>query len=289
MNLRKVNLDWPLFNQLERGSNLLWEPGQVFEKKIGIDRASFCLNEYLWKLHGHNSNLGGCNLRNRNFRYIFKRRKPNKILPDFSLNLFIQAKRSNFSARPLNKLRPYINRNYWFFEITVHQQRALEQLERELHNEALVIYAAPLFNNQQDLYNHTVNNSVVEHSTFPKVSKLSGHSKWYFDRPGSIGVANPDFEFFDEVDLIKEISKLREKEGRFNNEKMSSNLHRLSKSINSVVEKNSNQFLANQFASNKLIIEELLFEYDLEENIDLKNFMEIEAFATLWKLNWLTF
>ena len=69
----------PLFNQLERGSNLLWEPGQVFEKKIGIDRASFCLNEYLWKLHGHNSNLGGCNLRNRNFRYIFKRRKPNLL------------------------------------------------------------------------------------------------------------------------------------------------------------------------------------------------------------------
>ena len=44
----------PLFYQLEKDSSgLLWEPGQVFEKKIGIDRASDCINEYLWNLHGH--------------------------------------------------------------------------------------------------------------------------------------------------------------------------------------------------------------------------------------------
>jgi len=82
----------PLFNQLEKGSNLLWEPGQVFEKIVGIDRASLCINDYLWNLHGFSSPLGGLSLHRRKFRYIWNTSKPKKILPDFNLNLFIQAK-----------------------------------------------------------------------------------------------------------------------------------------------------------------------------------------------------
>lgn len=31
----------PLFNQLET-SHLVWEPGQVFEKHIGVDKAVWC-------------------------------------------------------------------------------------------------------------------------------------------------------------------------------------------------------------------------------------------------------
>ena len=39
----------PLFNQLLRGNNLLWEPGQVFEEHIGIDYAALVENELFWR------------------------------------------------------------------------------------------------------------------------------------------------------------------------------------------------------------------------------------------------
>jgi hypothetical protein len=63
-------------------------------------------------------------------------------------------------------------------------------LEKELGTDALVIYAAPVFHKQQDLYNHTSGQTIVANSTFQKVSLLRGHKKWYFDRGGIKGVAN---------------------------------------------------------------------------------------------------
>lgn len=279
----------PLFNQLEKGSHLLWEPGQVFEKTIGIDRASFCLQDYLWRLHGHSSNLGGSILRGRPFHYIWSGSKPSKILPDFKLNLFIQAKRSTYSSQSNNNLKPNINGQYWFFEITPHQQLALEQLEDELSGDSLVIYAAPVFHKQQELYNHTSNQTMVDNSTFPKASMLKGHSKWYYDKAGIIGVANPDFEFFNEENLINQIEVKRKEAGDFKDDNSINNLQKLSKAINSVVENRSNDFQASRFAYYSDLIDNQINAFDLQDTKGLKNFMQIETFTHLWKLNWMTF
>jgi len=268
---------------------LLWEPGQVFEKTIGIDRASFCLQDYLWRLHGHSSNLGGSILRGRPFHYIWSGSKPSKILPDFKLNLFIQAKRSTYSSQSNNNLKPNINGQYWFFEITPHQQLALEQLEDELSGDSLVIYAAPVFHKQQELYNHTSNQTMVDNSTFPKASMLKGHSKWYYDKAGIIGVANPDFEFFNEENLINQIEVKRKEAGDFKDDNSINNLQKLSKAINSVVENRSNDFQASRFAYYSDLIDNQINAFDLQDTKGLKNFMQIETFTHLWKLNWMTF
>ncbi len=279
----------PLFNQLEKGSHLLWEPGQVFEKTIGIDRASFCLHEYLWTLHGYSSMLGGSILRDRPFHYIWSGSKPSKILPDFKLNLFIQAKRSTYSSQSNNNLKPNIKGHYWFFEITPHQQLALEQLENELSDDALVIYAAPVFHKQQELYNHTSNQTIIGNSTFPKASMLKGHSKWYYDRAGITGIANPDFEFFREENLINQIQAKRREVGDFKGDNSINNLKKLSKAINSVVESRSNDFQATRFAYYSDLIDNYINTFDLQNAKGLKDFMQIETFAHLWKLNWMTF
>ncbi|MFL0163202.1 hypothetical protein [Aquirufa salirivi] len=279
----------PLFNQLEKGSHLLWEPGQVFEKTIGIDRASLCLNDYLWELHGHSIILGGSILRGKTLNYIWQGSKPSKILPDFKLNLFIQAKRSTYSSQSNNILKPHINSYYWFFEITPHQQLALEQLEKELSGDAIVIYAAPVFHKQQELYNHTSNQSIIGNSTFPQASMLKGHSKWYYDKAGIIGVANPNLEFFDRENLLSQLEEKRSEAGDFNQYNRIKNLQRLSKAINSVVENSSNDFQASMFAYYSNIIDDKINLFELQETKGLKDFMKIETFNYLWKLNWMTF
>lgn len=279
----------PLFNQLERGSHLLWEPGQVFENTIGIDRASFCLHSYLWNLHGYSSNLGGSILRGKPFPFIWKDTKPSKLLPDFKLNLFIQAKRSTYSSQSNTKLKPNINGAYWYFDITPHQQLALEQLEKELSGDALVIYAAPVFHKQQELYNHTSNQTIIDNTTFPKASSLKGHSQWYYDQPGIVGVANPDFEFINEKNLLSQVQSMRDETGSFRNDDDINNLQRISRAVRSVVENRSNDFQASQFAFNNELINNEIERWGQQETKGLIDFMQIETFAYLWKLNWLTF
>ncbi|WP_316846863.1 hypothetical protein [Pedobacter psychrodurus] len=279
----------PLFNQLERGSHLLWEPGQVFEKTIGVDRASLCVHDYLWKLYGFSAPLGGSVLRSHHFHYIWTNTKPKKVLPDFNLNLFIQAKRSEYSSRSKVKLSPQINGAHWYFEVTPHQQVSLELLEKELAADALVVYAAPVFHEQQQLYNHTSNQTIVSNSTFPKVSMLTGHSKWYYNKGGLTGVANPDFEDFDEVNLLSQIETLRNQTGDYRLNSRVQNLQKLSQAIRNVVEKQSNSFQATRFAYERELIDDMILDYELNNYVGVKDYMQIELFNYLWKLNWLTF
>jgi hypothetical protein len=279
----------PLFNQLERGSHLLWEPGQVFEKSIGIDRASRCLNDYLWSLYGYTAPLAGITLRGRPFSFIWGTNNPTKLLPDFSLNLFIQAKRATYSSQSKVSLAPHITGQYWYFDITPHQQIALEQLEAALGVDALVVYASPAFHLQQNLYNHTSNQTIVENSTFPKASALTGHSKWYYDSPGTSGVANPDFEFIDGEDIFKKIESLRQEKGIIKRGYTIENLIELANKILKVVESQSEDFRASQFANYKILIENYIQNWDLKGREGLKEIMQIYTFNYLWKIQWMTF
>lgn len=279
----------PLFNQLERGSHLLWEPGQVFEKSIGIDRASSCLNNYLWNLYGYTAPLGGIALRGRPFSFIWGTSNPTKLLPDFSLNLFIQAKRASYSSQSKTSLAPHIIGPYWHFEITPHQQIALEQLEIVLSPDALVVYASPAFHLQQNLYNHTSNQTIVENSTFPKASALSGHSKWYYDTPGTSGVANPDFEFIEGEDLFKKIEIFRQSKGKSNKNDSIENLQKIANRILNVVETQSNDFRASRFAAYSNLIDEYTNAWNLKGISGIKEIMQIYTFNYLWKIQWLTF
>jgi hypothetical protein len=279
----------PFFNQLEKGSHLLWEPGQVFEKKIGIDRASQCISDYLWNLHGYSSPLNGAILRGRRFHYIWSNIKPNKQLPDFSLNLFIQAKRPKYSSQSNKDLNPNITSDYWYFDITPHQQTALENLDKELKSDALVIYASPVFHRQQDLYNRTVDQSIVENTSFPKASQLMGHSRWYYNKPGMTGIANPDFEFLEGNSLLSVIELLRTQKGEFSGNIHFENLLSLASSIRRVVESSSQDFRSSRFASLREEIDFFIEFWDLSENKTLKAYLEIETFNYLWKLQWLTF
>lgn len=197
----------PLFNQLHT-SNLLWEPGQVFEGHIGIDHALFTTHAYLHALHGYVVPLDGVVLSRYLWGYIWSRRKRKKKLPSFRLNVFIQAKRPQYGRYAPKALRAFgLKSPYWRFEITPHQQTALERLRSNLKNRAIVCYACPAFHKESVLHRWTVEPRIVEHSTFPDVASLTGHIAWNFSEPGARGAPNQpgwvdDAPFFERLQTL---------------------------------------------------------------------------------------
>jgi hypothetical protein len=182
----------PLFNQLQT-SNLLWEPGQVFENHIGIDHALLTTNAYIHAIHGYTAPLAGVVLSRYDLSYIWSLRNRKKKLPPFRLNVFIQAKRPVYGRYAPRAYRTLgLKSPYWRFEITAHQQIALERLQDKLKNRAIVCYACPVFHKESMLHKWTVEPKMVENSTFPSVSALKGHIAWNFSEPGTIGIANAD-------------------------------------------------------------------------------------------------
>jgi len=204
----------PLFNQLHT-SNLLWEPGQVFEKHIGIDHAMWTINAHIHSLYGHRSPLNGAYLARYNWDYIWATRKRKKKLPSFKLNLFIQAKRPHYGRyAPKDMKLLGLKSPFWRFEITPHQQVALERLSAQLKNKAIVCYACPTFHTDALLHKWTVEPKIVEKSTFPDVLELQGHTAWNYSEAGTFGVANADPARKLAAPILERISTFIERNGQ---------------------------------------------------------------------------
>lgn len=202
----------PLFHQLQ-SSNLLWEPGQVFEKHIGIDRALWTMHAYLHGLHGYSAPLAGVTMSHFNWDYIWAARGRKKKLPSFRLNVFIQAKRPSYGRYAPKALRTHgLKSPYWRFEITPHQQNALERLANKLNGRAIVCYACPAFHKESALHKWTVEPRMVENSTFPDVRRLTGHVAWNYSEPGATGVANADPEPSDDGTIVERVAQMLERE-----------------------------------------------------------------------------
>lgn len=284
----------PLYNQLERGNHLVWEPGQVFEKHIGIDRAAYVTDPYFWGLHGLGAPMSGVVLLDYDWYYIWKKRLKNKILPDFKLNLFLQAKRPHAGTRPRGKVKKAgIVGDYWKFEITPHQQIALEQMEKTLNGKSIVCYAAPAFHTQAALYEHTKNQSIVPSSSFPPASALAGHGAWYYDNGGLSGVANPDFVRMEFEPLQTRIVSLMERtQPRSVNagESLRDLAESLIRSTSEVQEPSTTdtwfQQLLNRVDDNVSSMTELGVRDDGYIQA-LKHFMQVRAFCNAYRLDWL--
>jgi len=197
----------PLNTQLLLGNSNLWTPGQVFEGNFGIDAAIEVLRSDFWEIVGMQYPLEGVILSHFKFGYVWRKVDKTRPLPTFKLNLFLQTKRPEGLRRRSDILRRKgIQTPYWRFSIKQHQQKLLSRLKAKLKNRAFVAYGCSAFHTYEDLYHHTENNSLVNNSTFVKVDKLDNHSKWIYDRAGSIGIAMSEPEriednyLFDEID-----------------------------------------------------------------------------------------
>lgn len=283
----------PLYNQLERGNHLVWEPGQVFEKHIGIDRAAYVTDPHFWGLHGFNVPMAGIVLLDYDWHYIWQTRLKNKVLPDFQLNLFLQAKRPHAGNRPRGNIKKHgITGDYWKFEITPHQQLALERMTSNLSHRALVCYASPAFHTQASLYEHTKNRSIVQNSSFPPVSSLTGHSAWYYEKGGLSGVANPDFERLEIEPLLDRIEGLVRQVGS-RSEGAASSLSSLAKAVVSSAQDVQEPSAADTWFQLLLAQADDMVENAIElGGLDerhvnaIRDFSQIRAFCNAYRLDW---
>jgi hypothetical protein len=199
----------PLYSQLERGDPRLWSPGQVLEEYLGFDRALFLVDDYLWNLHGLATPLAGIIPRRFRWPFLPRSQRYRSRLPTFGLNCFIQAKRPSAGSRLPRKLTALGNHRPFFrFGIDTDQQRTLEAAAHRLRKKALFLYASPAFATSKELFRHMTAASLVQHSTFPDVASLAGHRAWYYNRPGSVGIANQDYESLELPSLDAHIASL---------------------------------------------------------------------------------
>lgn len=199
-----------LYSQLETSDRHLWHPHEVLENYLGFDRAMLLANSYLWRLHGYRRPLRGFapfyfydmwpELRRANI--------PQSRLPRFRLNLFVQAKRPEFSSRAPTAATT-LDGKLPMFRITLDpkQQRTLERVCKRVGDRAIITYAAPAFHRSAQLFGFGARGGIVENSTFPDVSSMTGHSRWYYNAPGVTGIRNPDSE---PVSLLSPFVRLAE-------------------------------------------------------------------------------
>jgi hypothetical protein len=205
-----------LYNQFERGQRNLFTPGQVMEGAVGFDRGLFLSQVALWQTLGYKAPLHGAALAYYDWPITWGPARPRSQLPNFKLNLFLQTKRPEYyKRRPRSVVKlPGTRAPLWAFHTRGHQQKLLEVLAETTQGRAHVAYACAAFHTNAALFAHMKTRTIVENSTFPSVSRLSGHNAWYYWSPGASGAANPDPENIEEPSLFDRIRTLaRENSG----------------------------------------------------------------------------
>jgi hypothetical protein len=207
-----------LYHELESKDNHLWAPGQVLEALIGFDYSTYTENPKFWKAIGLPTPPPGYTPQPAAPAAPAPPFNVNRDVPDFSLNLFIQAKRPHShrlkAEEALAKLK--LGSPRWKFKISPHQQDRLEILATATGSDALVCYAAPVFHEAMDLYKATLLGSIIDQSTFPTASKLASHSAWNYSKAGSDGegIANTELERISEGSLTQRLSTLIRERGQ---------------------------------------------------------------------------
>lgn len=242
---------------------------------------------------GHSVPLQGCPgviLSRYNWDYIWSARHSKKKLPSFRLNVFIQAKRPQYGRYAPKALKALgLKSPYWRFEVTPHQQIALEKLQQRLNSRAIVCYACPAFHKESILHKWTVQPRIVENSTFPDVATLSGHSAWNFSEPGTRGVANVDPTTSDAPSLLERVSFLIERGGQGSG-RAAEELHLLSQAVKLTMESVADEatHVQARFFEGARTLQEIAREVaDGKKREALTAYATVLHFCYLNRLNWL--
>lgn len=183
-------------------SNFVRSSGQVLEAIVGYDMvASVDPNHTIWSVLRAPRPPGVVLLpayfSSKGTRVVGR-------IPQSSVNLILQYKRPEYLNSPKGKQWPYWNNEYFRFQVTEHQQRALARLERSIGTRGLVRYACPAFKESSELEIHQIGGNVLAKSGFVSPNSLGKHKVWTYQKPGIVGIPNSlgepqSFESFDEI------------------------------------------------------------------------------------------
>ena len=278
----------PLYNQLERGQNQLFVPGQVLENTIGFDAGLFVAQAAVWETLGYRTPLTGAALGYYDWPYAWRLPRLNVRLPRFRLNLFLQAKRPVFYTRRPRSLKGVtsISAPLWSFQVTRHQQHRLEVLADILKGRAHVSYAAAAFHTYAALFTHTRYRTMVQNSTFPSAEKLRLHDAWYYQVPGAQGAANPNPESIEEPPLLARLHELARARGGYEE----GDLRWLDDTAKGVIEaagatKEGVDSLAAHFFDDLQTLARLTSRFELRPSVIA--FAQVSLFTARFDLAWL--
>ena len=282
----------PLYVQLQHASTNVWAPGQVLEAHVGFDYALFTSHPYFWKLQGFEAPPSGIYLGAHHPEHWWHERQFHRPLPDFSLNLFIQAKRPMIGSRVTSALKAQgLNAPYWKFLVSHDQQLVLESLAMSTSGSALVSYACPAFDRVTELYAHCRAGSIVESSTFPPALCLQAHEAWYYNAPGCSGVANPTPERIEDAPLLERINQFvaQQSHRQEDDSSVSANLARLANAVYKSLSKEAvgdSGRIAVYFEALREIDQYMRVARPPRYSGVLRNYLAVAAFSSLFRLQW---
>lgn len=280
----------PLYQQLRVANNHVWSPGQVLENHVGFDYSALCMDSYFWAIHGLREPYDGFILDEMFRRRIWRRREIARPLPNFSLNLFLQAKRPEVRVRLTKALKGYsLKAPYWRIAINSDQQATLESLSKATKGKSLVCYATPAFDRLSQLYSHTTAGTIVANSSFPEARWLIGHGAWNYDSPGAKGIANTDPLYFEERDVLARIDSLIAENGNAVETAYDANLKALAQSVISSSEGTQPRSSARGalFVQRVSEIDAYINAFDFARYGEaIRSFLVILAFVATYQMQW---
>lgn len=276
----------PLYNQLENGKCDVWTPGQCFEGYIGFDYSGNIDTYEFWKRFGGFVPKGVV-LNDYNMGYIWKKMKRKRILPNFSINLFIQAKRPYIHSGTFSGA--IYDTKHYSFEINHRQQRILERLDQKLNHRALLVYASPVFGTYEELYRYTREGNVIDNTSFPKIDTLAGHSHWYYcDTKNGIAHSEPEEE--KSFNIFELIERLKQENYDIENTDFNENIHILSQAVRSVLDE-FREDIQVRFCLSQIKDLQMFYEYHWNriDNIGYEtvtSFLTVTIFCEVFNLDW---
>lgn len=276
----------PLYNQLENGKCDVWTPGQCFEGYIGFDYSGNISTYEFWEKFGGFIPRGVI-LNDYNMGYIWRKMKRKRMLPDFSMNLFIQAKRPYMHSGTFSG--SIYDTKHYSFEINQRQQKILERLDQKLCHRALLVYAAPVFGTYEELFRYTSEEKMIENTSFPKVHTLSGHSHWYYCNAQD-GIAHSEPKEVETFSIYELIERFKQEYNTGENTKFDNNISTLSQAILNVMDEFKKdiqvQYCFSQLQNMQRIYEYRQYRIGEINYRTVTSFLTVTVFCDVFNLDW---
>ena len=273
-----------LFNK----STNIWAPGQVFEEHFGIDSALLATHPTFWKLFNPNHSKIGISLNDFNWGYIMRKVNKKRPLPKFKTNLLLQVKRPEHRLGVNSKYAVFgIDKEYWQFKLTNHQQKALEKLSEKISTKALICYASPAFHLLEDLYKNIENSTLIQNSTFVQAIKLRNHTKWVYNKAGTTGLACSKVEKISDKDLLKSIEILSkdQSDDQINSSPILNLQYLVNEIVSSIRELPQTNVVRNEFQRRLRVLSEINYNVEYHSK-EIELFQIVNIYCTLTNTTW---
>jgi len=268
--------------ELANANRFLYTPGQCLENILGFDAGIFTSNLDFWNLFPNYRFFRhyfrqfyfypeGIELRREMWDELEREIDNEYFFPQVKFNLFIQHKRPEYLYRR-NASEWYLwNGAYYRYNLTRHQQEALENLDNQMQNNGIVVYSSPAFHTLRELWNSKNNNLLVINTNFIQVSRLSYHSKFTYNQAGNYGIGFSEPEEIESFNFKNKIAELFQKEDRRKNSEIFKDLEI---AIDRIMQENK---IYSEIYRN--MVEKQVNEYKLNEL--QRTFKKINAFLFL--------